>query len=408
MAFPIRLPLYWYSAVITMLLLMISGGAVQTAVASTGHKHAAHKHPAAKGKTAAHKAPKEKGNAALGRIAEEQIRHIATFMPGRMAGTHAEKLTADYLQLRFDQLRYQTHLQSFPAGYYYEYDNHTSRFFPVNAVSLIADKPGTVPQTIMVVAHLDTHIPQSDSDVKQRLGGPLLQGVDDNTSGLGVMLELAEHLSRITPYYSLRFLAVSAEEIGAQGSTYYLQHLSAEERNNIVLVINLDSLIVGDQLYFNSGVNTPPDIARKTRDRALIIAHNSKIEASTNPGNGRYPYGTGCCSDQQPFDTNKLPVLSLEATNWSLGRQDGYQQRVFSRAFPDGTSWHQIDRDNLNYLDQNLPGQIKQRSHDSVAILLPLIKELALSNSLSPAGEKKKVAGARKKKAAHAKKKTRH
>ncbi|MGK3430119.1 phosphoadenosine phosphosulfate reductase domain-containing protein, partial [Klebsiella pneumoniae] len=41
-----------------------------------------------------------------------------------------------------------------------------------------------------------------------------------------------------------------------------------------------------------------------------------------------------------------LPVLSVEATNWSLGKKDGYQQRSKSASFPQGTSWHDVQLDN--------------------------------------------------------------
>lgn len=97
--------------------------------------------------------------------------------------------------------------------------------------------------------------------------------------------------------------------------------MSAEEKSNTVLVINLDSLITGDRLYFNAGRNTPPQMAKRSRDRALDIAHRYGIAAATNPGSAQHPQGTGCCSDQEVFDAAGIPVLSVEATNWSLGRR---------------------------------------------------------------------------------------
>jgi len=77
------------------------------------------------------------------------------------------------------------------------------------------------------------------------------------------------------------------------------------------------------------------------------------------------------------FDKAGIPVLSVEATNWSLGKKDGYQQRVKSKAFPDGTSWHNALIDNQQYLDKWLPQRIEKRSRDVVRVMLPLVKELA-------------------------------
>ncbi len=108
--------------------------------------------------------------------------------------------------------------------------------------------------------------------------------------------------------------------------------MSAEERKNTLLVINLDNLIVGDKLYFNSGQSTPGTVRKPTRDRALAIARSHGVYATSNPGgNPDYPRGTGCCNDGEVFDKAGIPVLYVEATNWMLGKKDGYQQRVKSK-----------------------------------------------------------------------------
>lgn len=70
-------------------------------------------------------------------------------------------------------------------------------------------------------------------------------------------------------------------------------------------------------------------------------------------------------------------MLSVEASNYTLGKKDGCQQRAISQYFPQGTTRHQSQLDNLNYLDKHLPGRISKRSRDSVKILLPVIEELA-------------------------------
>lgn len=315
--------------------------------------------------------------APMGKFAAEQIRHIATYFPGRMAGSPAELLTADYLNQQFSKMGYQSDIRSFNTRYIYTSKDGKKNWNNVTASSVIAAKNGSNPQQILIVAHFDTYTPKSDADLDNNLGGLTLQGVDDNASGVGVMLELAERLKNIPTNYGLRFVATSAEEIGSLGAQNYLQRMSAEEKRNTLLVINLDSLITGDRLYFNSGLNTPPKLAKQSRDRALDIAHRYGIAAATNPGTKAHPKGTGCCSDQEVFDKAGLPVLAVEATNWSLGDKDGYQQRAVSPHFPQGISWHRPQYDNLQYLERNLPGRIDKRSRESVQILLPLIKELA-------------------------------
>ncbi|WP_151995044.1 aminopeptidase [Buttiauxella massiliensis] len=314
----------------------------------------------------------------IGKIASQQTRHIATVFPGRMTGSPSEMLAADYIKQQFSQLGYQSDIRRFNTRYLYTTKDGHQSWHNVSASSVIAAREGIEPQQIIIMAHLDTYSPLSDNDVNNNLGGLTLQGVDDNASGLGVMLELATRLKDIPTRYGIRFIATSGEEIGKQGAEDVLKRMSGREKKNTLLVINLDNLIVGDKLYFNSGKSTPTAVSKLTRDRALKLARQLNVKAATNPGlNAKYPKGTGCCNDADVFDEAGIPVLSVEATNWSLGKKDGYQQRAKSKAFPDGTSWHNGLIDNQQYLDKWLPTRIEKRSHDAVRVMLPLVKELA-------------------------------
>jgi alkaline phosphatase isozyme conversion protein len=315
---------------------------------------------------------------AMGSYAEQQTRHIATYFPGRMAGGPAELVAADYLNQHFRQMGYQSDLRTFPARYRYTSQRGKQSWQKADVTSVIAARSGRVPQEILIVAHLDTFTPQSDSDINHNLGGLTLQGVDDNASGLGVMMELAQRLSAQPTHYGLRFVALGGEEIGRQGSRHYLARMSAAERKNTLLVINLDSLITGDRLSFTSGRPAPSAMAAQSRDRALQLARRLGIPATTRPLlDPASPHGLGCSHTADAFDQAGLPVLSVTATNWALGEHDGCQTRPESSAFPQGTSRHQSQRDNLAYLDRHLPGRIHHRSRDAVRILLPLLKALA-------------------------------
>ncbi|WP_435927626.1 aminopeptidase [Dryocola sp. BD613] len=316
--------------------------------------------------------------ARLGETADLQTRHIATVFPGRMTGSPAEMLAADYLQQQFALYGYQSDIRRFNTRYLYTTKDGHQNWHNVSASQVIAAREGKVPQQIIIMAHLDTYTPLTDNDVNANLGGLTLQGVDDNASGLGVMLELAQRLKTVPTRYGIRFIATSGEELGSLGAENVLKRMSESEKKNTLLVINLDSLITGDKLYFNSGKSTPAAVRKLTRDRALKLAHQLGIQAAINPGlNAKYPKGTGCCNDAEPFDKAGIPVLSVEATNWSLGEKDGFQQRAKNKAFPHGKSWHQAALDNQPYLDKWLPGRIEKRSHDVVRVMLPLVKELA-------------------------------
>ncbi|MCQ4942456.1 aminopeptidase, partial [Escherichia coli] len=54
-----------------------------------------------------------------GDFANTHARHIATFFPGRMTGTHAEMLSADYIRQQFQQMCYRTDVRTFNRRYIY-------------------------------------------------------------------------------------------------------------------------------------------------------------------------------------------------------------------------------------------------------------------------------------------------
>ena len=313
-----------------------------------------------------------------GDIANTQARYIATFFPGRVTGSPAEMLSADYIRQQFQQMGYSSDIRTFNSRYVYTAKDNRKNWHNVVGSTVIAAHEGKSSQQIIIMAHLDTYAPQSDKDVENNLGGLTLQGIDDNAMGLGVLLELAEHLKNVPTRYGIRFIATSGEEEGRLGAQNLLQRMSEAEKKNTLLVINLDNLVVGDKLYFNSGRSTPASVRKLTRDRALAIARSKGIAAYTNPGlNPAYPKGTSCCNDASVFDNAGIPVLSVEATNWSLGKKDGYQQRSKSASFPQGTSWHDVQLDNQQYIDHALPGRIEHRGREVVKVMLPLVKELA-------------------------------
>lgn len=126
-------------------------------------------------------------------------RHIATVFPGRMTGTPPEMLSADYLRQQFALMGYQSDVRSFNTRYIYTDSNQRKNWHNATGSTVIAAHEGKVRQQIIIMAHLDTYAPQSDKDVENNLGGLTLQGIDDNAMGLGVLLELAEHLKTSLP-----------------------------------------------------------------------------------------------------------------------------------------------------------------------------------------------------------------
>jgi alkaline phosphatase isozyme conversion protein len=152
--------------------------------------------------------------------------------------------------------------------------------------------------------------------------------------------------------------------------------MSPEEQKNTLLVINLESLIVGEKLIFSSSPSMPAAIRKLSRDKAIALAHQFAIPAAIQ-SDILSSKESDLYQEVALFDDVGIPVLSVVSARHKVSKKHPQQQRAISKAFPEGTVRHQAARDNMQYLDKGLPGKIKQRSRDSVRIMLPLVKSLA-------------------------------
>lgn len=318
----------------------------------------------------------------LGELAEREMRTLALEFPGRMAGTEQELAAAQHLLQRLESFGLAAKLQPFPVRFTHV-PSGGAEVVEFEGVShnVVANIPGRSDEIIIIGAHFDTAVSRNPEQAAAGIGGPKLQGLDDNASGVGVLLELASRLAGATPEHAIRLIFFGAEEVGLQGARHVVAALSPEQRAQLRLMINIDSIITGDNLYVHAGpVSVAADPAHAwARDRMLNLAAELGIELKTNPGlNPDYPAGTGCCSDQVAFDEAGIPVANFEATNWRLGNLDGYQQTEISEAFPAGETWHNSYLDRIEHLEAHLPpGRLSERAKQVLQILLPFVQETA-------------------------------
>ncbi|HEY0211207.1 aminopeptidase [Acerihabitans sp.] len=304
-----------------------------------------------------------------GQYAQEQIRYIATYFPGRMAGSPAELMAADYLQHRFTELGFHSDLRGFNTRYLFHGGAGKADWRKITATSVIAARAGSAPGEVLILAHMDTFMPRSVADLNNNLGGLTLQGVDDNASGLGVMLGLAQQLGRGPLVVGVRFVALSAGEPETLGVDDYLQRMSAQEKRNTLLVINLDSLVAGDKLRVNYSPDSGDIRIQELVKNLGARARQAGIPLILSPG---VRTSADCASDALPFA--KAGFAVLDVGSGTIG--DGCRQRKPSANFPQGMVRYQGQRDNVQYLDSHLTGQIGKRARDSMRLLWPLLQGL--------------------------------
>jgi len=282
---------------------------------------------------------------AYGDIALDHVSHLANEIGERIAGTSGEEEARDYLYQTFTDLEYDAEVQPFIFG---SSEQESS--------NVIATKEGYLDteKQIIIGAHYDSV--------------PNVEEVDDNASGVGVMLEAAERVAEMDSPYTIHFIAFGAEEVGLQGSNYYVSEMTDTEIESTMAMINLDSLAAGDYMYVHGGIEDG-----SIREMALDISDNLGIDLQINPGlNPNYPEGTtGSWSDHAAFENAGIPIGYFESTNWEIGQLDGYTQ---TEEF--GSIWHDPDKDNMAFIRENLAERMDSHIQNYAQILTNLVQAL--------------------------------
>ncbi|MBN2204995.1 MAG: M20/M25/M40 family metallo-hydrolase [Thermoleophilia bacterium] len=211
------------------------------------------------------------------------------------------------------------------------------------------------------------------------------QGADDNASGVGVMLEVAERVADLRLPYDLVFVAFGAEEVGLIGSNRYSRSLPKADKDRAIVMINLDSVLVGDKLYVYSGTNG----WTWARTVMLELAALRGLPIETQMGlNHKYPAGTtpNGFSDYTAFNQIDIPIAAFESTNWEIGELDGYTQTEEYGSF-----WH-TPWDTLEMIEFLYPERPMERLsafttviHDFLTTLDPKTIDVTESIELEPA-----------------------
>lgn len=277
-----------------------------------------------------------------GQIAYDHVKALSEGIGPRLAGSAQEAKAAQYIVLEFERLGYVSELRPFSV---------VVKGKKINSANVVAVKPGASSREIIVGAHYDS----------VKVG----KGADDNATGVAVILEVAERLRNKETPYTIRFILFGAEEVGLQGSKYYVSQMLEDQIKNTVVMINLDSVTAGDMAYIYGDQGEKGVI----RAWALNFAQEHHLALQTQAGeNPKYPAGTtGDWSDHAPFKNAGIPYAYFESTNWTLGEKDGYTQ-VSPEYGENGEIWH-TQYDTLEYIEGTFPGRMQERLNLYVTLL---------------------------------------
>jgi hypothetical protein len=210
----------------------------------------------------------------------------------KASGTQALVETSNWLETRYESFGY-----SDITRQDFEFRSHALQ-------NIIVTKAGTaVADKVLVIGgHYDT------------VRGP---GVNDNGSGVAVMLEVARVLAKIDTDVSIRFVNFAAEEAGLGGSRAYVEEIVVPQEMDILLMLNIDE-VGGVAGATNNTVTCERDQRSPAGNDAASAAYTDSLAALTRaytPLNTRIDRAYG--SDYLPFQSAGYVITGFYEANRS-------------------------------------------------------------------------------------------
>lgn len=176
-------------------------------------------------------------------ITEESLKKSVSFLAndslkGRMVGSPEVLIAANFIKEYFKENGLKP-LNAFPLFY----DS-----FKVNnkltGINIVAAVPGFGSDSLIIVsAHYD-HIGKGSNLLAEKAiekDDQIYNGANDNATGTAAMMEIAKYYSKTRQnYYSILFVAFSAEELGMLGSVHFANNISKTQY--VKAVVNLEML----------------------------------------------------------------------------------------------------------------------------------------------------------------------
>ena len=182
-----------------------------------------------------------------------------------------------------------------------------------NVVATI-DNPNTT-KTVVVGAHYDTAYGE---------------GASDNACGVVALWQIAQKLTQDATQlpFDVQLVAFGCEEDGMDGSYYFVNSLTAKQKQDLLLMINIDTIATGDNLYvFCENKATP------LQDAFIAGSQNSPVKLHSKPFNAGlfstfdfYYFGyweMAQNSDHTPFRLEGIPTAFFFSGNYN-GKYYGY------------------------------------------------------------------------------------
>ncbi|MCH8185456.1 MAG: M28 family peptidase [Chloroflexi bacterium] len=129
-------------------------------------------------------------------------------------------------------------------------------------------------------------------------------GANDNGSGIAALVTLAAEVAGESYPFTTRFIPFGSEELGLLGSGAYVDSLTEEERQAIIMMLNFDALATGDVVGLLGDL--------ELMGAAVDFGRANGIEVER-----RFSLSAGTSSDHARFQQAGIPVVFFLADDFS-------------------------------------------------------------------------------------------
>lgn len=243
--------------------------------------------------------------------AYEQVRYLVQKIGPRPAGSKSELKAAQYIYYVLNQNGWKVREQPFSKVVVREASvlQREQQVELINSQNIIAELPGTRPDTIVVGAHYDS----------ANLNAP---GAVDNASGVGVLLELARVLSKEPHEETYQLIFFGAEEYGLVGSQFYA---AQADLSAVRWMLNVDMIGTPLEIDVAGKKSAPPELIKQVT--ALAKESHIAFHLSRDFIMMTRESSQGGTSDFSSFLDQGIPALGLGIS----GRPAGYFHRPEDR-----------------------------------------------------------------------------
>jgi Zn-dependent M28 family amino/carboxypeptidase len=238
-------------------------------------------------------------------------------LQGRETGTPEELIAANYLQQRMENIGL---LPKGNAGTYFQTftfklktDPHTKAQFvsddgSITGTNVIGYINNQAKKTVIIGAHYD-HLGLGGEGSLYTGGAAVHNGADDNASGVGIMLQLAEKLKDSIAGSNYLFIGFSGEEMGLLGSNYFCKNPTIDfDFANYMINMDMVGRLRKDKTLSVTGTGTAPIW--------------NQVLNSTNPG-FKLVLGE---SGMGPSDHTSFYLQDIPALHFFTGQHEDYHK----------------------------------------------------------------------------------